>query len=134
MTFADAMPAPFPMIDVTGANGVPFRVRYLPTGARYGRRNVLTVDGPAEVEFYDMRFPQCALSDDVPGQFTGGRYYVGTLLHEPGEPVSGLVLDGGNMASWSLDRETYAVVLTWLRHQTARDVVSQPYRDRFPVL
>lgn len=115
---------------ITGANGVPFLARYLPTGATYGRGNVLTVDGPAEVEFYDMRYPQCALNDDVAGQFTGGRYYVGTLLESDGRRP--LILDGGNAASWTIDAEARAVVIAWLRVVVARDRDSIPYRERFP--
>lgn len=118
MTFAKCKPAPLPVLDITGANGVPFRVRYVPTGSPYGRDNCLTNDGSPLVEFYDMRYPDCAMGDGVPGQFTGARYFVSTLVE--GERT-GLVLDGSNAASWTVDNDAMAVVREWLRLLTRRD-------------
>jgi hypothetical protein len=118
-------------LDIPGANGVPFRAVYLPTGATYGRGGCLTNEGPAMVEFYDMRYPQCALDVDVvAGQFVS-RYYVGTLLdsHAAG---SGLCLDGSNPTPWTVDGQAYTVVIAWLRVLASRDRDSMSYRERFP--
>lgn len=107
-----------------------FAVRYLPTGARYGRGNALAVEGEDLVEFWDL-----ANADDTHGdygkrhgfgplgQFTGGRYHVSTLLGEdeysrapidPFDPPA-LVLDGGNKDVWTIDGASMAQVHAWLR-------------------
>lgn len=103
-------------MSITAANGVRFNVRILRNGARYGADHVLTweEDRPG-VEFYDTRYPHTEF-----GQFTGGRYYVDTILGRDGwGPYrGGLDLDGG-IPAWRVDAESMTIVRAWLRHETA---------------
>lgn len=103
-------------MSITAANGVRFNVRILRNGARYGADHVLTweEDRPG-VEFYDTRYPHTEF-----GQFTGGRYYVDTILGRDGwgAGIGGLDLDGG-IPAWRVDAESMTIVRAWLRHETA---------------
>lgn len=61
----------------------------------------------ASVEFYDARY----ISEDAwLGQFTGGRYDVGTLLQRQ---MGGLPLQGGE-PEWFVDVESMRLVSGWL--------------------
>lgn len=84
-------------LDMIARNGVPFRA--------------VINDEDGTVAFYDRRHPHTEH-----GQFTGGRYFISTLLDEDvyGPGPAGLNLYGG-VDDWSLDAKTYALVLDWLR-------------------
>lgn len=95
---------------ITATNGIRFLVRLLLEGDRYGLNDCLVWSGEPGVEFYDTRYQHTIF-----GQFTGGRYYVDTLLGG----VGGLCLDGG-VSDWSLDSAAMDVVRAWLRTEVAR--------------
>lgn len=103
-------------LDVRAANGVPFRVVYIPVGETSPNfptvvvanvTHLTGIDGDL-VEFYDLRYPHTP-----DGQFVS-RYYVDTLLRD----IRGheLDLDGG-IDDWTVDADTMRVVLGWLRNQ-----------------
>lgn len=94
-------------LDVHAANGIPFRVVYVPPGQPSLNFPRLDADERDLVEFYDLRYPHTP-----DGQFTGGRYYVDTLLDADG----GLILDGG-VPDWVVDWPNMQVVRGWLRSQ-----------------
>lgn len=83
----------------TAAHGVPFTVRVVLLGDRYGLNNCLTHEKEEDplVEFYDARYPHTEH-----GQFVS-RYYASTLCEGRSrlERV-GLCLDGG-IPAWSVD-------------------------------
>ena len=72
-------------------------------------------DGGLIVSFYDAK---SANKEEKFGQFTGGRYYIDTLLGLDGwsEGIrgKGLCFDGGNADSWSIDDDTSTQVFLWL--------------------
>lgn len=100
------------ILDVVADSGIPFRVLAIPRSvegpnrhrAPAGRDHTL-------VEFYDRRF----LIDGEHGQFTGGGYYVDTILGRDGfgRGEGGLCLDGG-IPAWSIDEVTMSFVREWL--------------------
>jgi hypothetical protein len=90
-------------LDVTAANGVPFRV------VSYEANENLSNAEPL-VKFFDQRYPHTEH-----GQFTGGGYYLRTLLEDDARlRASGLNLHGGEPA-WSIDAATYRTVSDWLK-------------------
>jgi hypothetical protein len=90
--------------EFTAASGVPFRVRIVNRGERYGLRSI-TNEGPEPlVEFYDRRWDHTEH-----GQFVT-RYYASTLLGHLG----GLCLDGG-VGGWSVDAASMANVREFVR-------------------
>lgn len=66
----------------------------------------------------DKKYPGSFGSQVKYGQFTGGQYYVSTLLGTNGDGESikgrGLCLDGGNRDVWYLDAEAATQVDAWL--------------------
>lgn len=120
---------PTPVRTFTNSDGRTFAVRIVPPGARYGRANVLTNDGPVMAEFYDT-----TTADDGDGDFRPGgrggfgplgqfvsRYNVPTLLGTDryGTGTGGLCLDGGaNARVWRVDGDTMSAVREWLRTST----------------
>lgn len=88
------------------ANGVPFLVRVLRDGDRYGRGNCLVCESRPMVEFYDRRYD---FEPDL-GQFVQ-RYYVSTLLESPGR---GLLLEGG-VEAWQVDPASMIEVKAFLK-------------------
>lgn len=95
--------------------GRTFVARIIHTGDRYGRNRCITNDGKPMIEFLDATY---AGKDgfDVLGQFTGGRYYVETLLgnERHGRRLTGgLNLDGG-IDVWTIDAEAMNKVYAWL--------------------
>ena len=96
-------------LDVRAANGIPFRVVYVPPGQESLNFPRLAADERDLVEFYDLRHPHTP-----DGQFVS-RYYVDTLME--GRTLDyGLDLDGG-IEDWTIDARTMRVVLGWLRSQ-----------------
>ncbi len=113
-----------PLLMIAGVAG-PMVVRYLPAGARYGRKNVLIADGPL-VEFYDARcaddsdgdFGQIGDSHDRDGTYGFGplgqfvsRYNVTSILGRP----RGYGLDlMGYEPAWKIEAAEMAKVEHWL--------------------
>lgn len=91
----------FSILDVVAENGVPFRVimQAKPDSNK-----------EATVSFYDRRH-----NHTVHGQFTGGSYYISTLLEANSN--GGLNLYGG-VADWTIDSATFRLVRDWLYHYT----------------
>lgn len=99
----------YPMTSVKNAEGVPFNVRLLPAGGKYGLSGKLVADKPM-VEFYDARYHHTGH-----GQFIA-RYYVSTLLEFSGAlqaRTGGLVLNA-SVPGWTLDSAALIHVLEWL--------------------
>lgn len=96
---------------ITASNGVPFNVRIVFFGDKYGREDCLThMQEFPLVEFYDARFMHTKH-----GQFVS-RYYVQTVLDH--DPLSGLCLDGG-VPDWTIDLVSWNVICTWLTMKLA---------------
>jgi len=94
-------------LDVLNGNGITFRVVLLLDGQSINYPAASELTRRPLVEFYDTRYPA---TDD--GQFTGGRYYLDTLL----DGKAGLNL-AGDVPAWTLDATAMTVVRRWLRHQ-----------------
>ena len=93
---------------------IPFNVRIVGVGEKYGLNGVLTNDSDQPlVEFYDTRHTDRDPTTKHLGQFTGARYFVETLL-ESSNNDCGLCLHGG-VPSWALSAATYQEVKTVLR-------------------
>ena len=95
--------------------GVTFKVLHIPKGERPPHYPAAVSDKEGTVEFYDARYASFADFTEH-GQFTGGRYYVSTLLAHP-EGV-GLCLHGG-VPEWEVTAEAMTAVLAWLRELEA---------------
>lgn len=87
--------------------GLPWAVRVVFEGDRYGLNNILIHDEPDPlVEFYDREH----LEKFSPwGQFVS-RYYLSTLTTHKGE--RGLNLDMG-VPAWQINGESFARVISW---------------------
>ena len=105
-----------------------WRVHLVPEGARYGRHNNLINDNERTlIEFYDVsqdkeKFPE--------GQFTGGSYYVETILSDNGysrHTEHGLSLDA-DIPNWFVSGDEMKEVFSWLVKQPLKDV-DKPYRS-----
>ncbi len=106
------------ILDVTAANGVPFRVVLTPVGETPPAGAVNPNTEPTAT-FYDRRYPHTEH-----GQFTGGHYTVRSLLGQDryGRRIgsrAGLDLHGG-VAAWALDQDTAAYVAAWLENDGRR--------------
>jgi len=99
-------------LQITAANGVPFTVRIIRKGDRYGLNFGLVCGDKPLVEFYDRRYMHTEH-----GQFVS-RYYVSTLLHANHGPKGALCLQG-DVPEWTVDAASMASVLDWVREQTA---------------
>lgn len=86
-------------LTVTAENGRSFRVRRLVNGSTYGRGAVWNSD-KAGAEFFDM----------TGGTFTGGLYYVETLLSGADRPL----FIASDIPAWHIDAQTMATVRGWL--------------------
>ena len=115
-------------LDIVAENDVPFRVVLLGPGEENAVYPAAT-DEQAIVEFYDRRYPHTEH-----GQFTGGRYFLSTLLEEVPWYYS-LALDGGGVREWRLDDQTRRVVTAWARilgaPETAREKDRAGFDDGF---
>ena len=110
--------AKHPSLDVTAANGVPFRVVLLldgksdnfPAVGRYYEAGPL-------VEFYDARYRNVrGFTPD--GQFVS-RYYLESLVGR--DRRYGLDLQG-DVSDWTIDASTMLSVILWLREVVRRSV------------
>jgi hypothetical protein len=97
---------PHPCLDVAGVAGL-IRAVYIPKGQTSPNFPEKAISDSL-VEFYDLRY---AHTPD--GQFTGGRYYVKTLLASDSE-FHGLNLNGG-VEAWKIDADAYQLVKSWLQ-------------------
>lgn len=120
------------VLHVRASHGVPFLVRLVREGERYGLNRCIEhgtdpralKDAGPLVEFYDLRYPM----HGEPGQFVS-RYYVDTVLGRDDyskrigntNPRCGLLLDGGNPDTWTVDAATMDVVRAWLTHHVPAD-------------
>lgn len=111
-----ANPPPSSALDVVFSlvtqAGIPFNVRLVEPGDRYGLDRCLVNDKDAtQIEFYDARYSAAAGNTrfDPLGQFVS-RYYVDTLMDAFGS--SGLILDGGT-PSWVIDAKSLTEALSW---------------------
>lgn len=97
---------------VINEHGVPFTVRLVREGERFGQGFQLTHDRPAPmVEFYDRRFDHYQVWEILLGQFVS-RYYIsdiGSCLRRGG----GLCLNDG-ITEWSLSEANLREVGGWL--------------------
>lgn len=106
------------LLDIVAANGVPFRVLYLPAGTEgpNAHRHPATSE-KATVEFYDRRYEHEAGL----GQFVSS-YYVDTALGTDGygHGEGGINL-AGDVADWTVDAAAMRIVRAWLKmHATER--------------
>lgn len=101
-----------------------WRVHLVYTGDRYGLDNALIHDKDRTlIEFYDTDI-DLDFDKDVQGMFTGGRYYVETILGDDGihrHSVHGLQLDG-SVPEWFVSGEEMLSVFKWLREQPLKEV------------
>lgn len=97
-----------PRLDVTAANGVPFRVVLWADGT-CGNNPHRSYDGKPLVDFYDAScdFSEHGHGDD--GQFVAG-YFLSTLEKRP--PMGLNLMD--HEADWSIDAATMTLVMAWL--------------------
>jgi len=112
-----------PTAFVVARNGVPFHVRLVRKGERYGLNHGLTHEAEDElIEFYDQRFDHAydhigtrdeaiAAGAEPLGQFVA-RYYLRTLQDR--RPGDSLQLDGG-VPQWTVDSESLASALAEIR-------------------
>ena len=95
------------VVQVVNDNGVPFNVRFVEKGERYGLDScLLHEEEDGLVEFYDARYTE---GFTVLGQFVS-RYYVSTLLNRP---IRGLNLEGGS-PNWYVTDDNMDVVYGYL--------------------
>jgi hypothetical protein len=90
-------------MDVVAENGIPFRAVVLTDGKS---ENFVTksMGDRSMIEFYDLRFMHTP-----DGQFTGGRYYLESVLDQG----RGLIFDGG-VPAWQIDSRTWDTIRKWL--------------------
>lgn len=100
------------LLDIVAANGVPFRVLYLPSGTEgpNAYRHPVTSEQDT-VEFYDRRYQHEAGL----GQFVSN-YYVTTVLGTDGWWGSGEggINLAGDVDDWTVDAAAMVVVRAWL--------------------
>jgi len=100
---------------ITAANGVPFIVKVLFPGDKYGRNDGL-ITKSHKVEFYDARY------EPPRGQFVC-RYYLRTLCK--GNRPYGLDLNAGE-PDWTVDKQTMGLVFDWLGEVALDRWIKQP--------
>ena len=95
---------------------IPFIIRLIEKGDNYGLDFCLTHNEEKNlVEFYDARYPHTQITKDISGQFTGGRYYVETLLEDENKlSKNGLCLHGG-VDRWNVDSNTMKQVFELIK-------------------
>jgi hypothetical protein len=97
------------LLTLTADNGIPFTMRVVRTGDRYGKDMQTTNGGSPMVEFYDARYPFDTDPDGrVLGQFVTRYNYTG--MGARADQPTGLNLDGG-VPDWTLDRETFSTFM-----------------------
>jgi hypothetical protein len=97
------------ILQIVNEKGIPFNVRLIKKGDKYGRSNRLTHDEEEPlVEFYDARYINTDFGQL--GQFVS-RYYLSTIMEH--EEDCGLILEGG-VADWVISAENVEQVKQWL--------------------
>lgn len=97
--------------EFVSANGVPFLARLIEAGDGYGawckeeQVWALTHNSIEKnmIEFFDKRYPHSPF-----GQFTGGRYYIDTIV-KAADSGNGLLLDGG-VPQWTITNQDLKTV------------------------
>jgi len=93
---------------ITNKAGIPFNIRIVEKGMRYGLKDCLLCKGNEPlVEFYDARYRFWEY-----GQFVS-RYYLHTLLEDKSILQRGLCLYGGE-PEWNIDDKTISVIMIYL--------------------
>jgi hypothetical protein len=104
-------------MDFVNYNGDAFRVLFIPAGVQTPHYPAASRP-EAQVEFYDLEHMHTP-----DGQFTGGRYYLDTLM-ERSDSHKGLILDGG-IDKWTLNSGDMQLVMDWL---TGLEIAQKRYR------
>ena len=107
-----SQPAAIPAtIKITNKRNIPFNVRLVRQGERYGKDNgLIYADTEPAVEFFDARYDFAVDTDGkVLGQFVS-RYFVSTIYSSK----YGVALDGG-VPAWVIEEDALAAVQEWLR-------------------
>lgn len=104
-----------------------FTVRLLRPGDKYGLNRCLTwgeanqrgesrspFEGQPGVEFYDATYASDPRFDIGMGQFTGGRYYVSSLLEQDAGGLDLMTYED----AWKIDAPAMDLVRTWMRNVT----------------
>lgn len=97
---------------VRNRNGKTFTVRLALPGDRYGTSPAPVIGRDPIVEFYDH---DRIRPHEPHGQFTGGRYYLSTLLGR--RPDTGLILID-SQPEWTVDADAMIEVVHWLQELT----------------
>jgi len=104
------------VLSLNGSKTIPFTIRYVAEGDKYGCNMCLTNDRDetktthqnnadiALIEFYDARYPMDKTEDgEVLGQFVG-RYYCRTIYDSKAEYERGRGLNlHGGVSDWDVD-------------------------------
>ena len=90
-----------------GINGNPITALLIPAGETNPNFPAATERDNAIIEFYDSRFKHTPH-----GQFTGGRYYLKTILDH--NQQHGLMLNG-DISAWMLSGESMLDVIDWAK-------------------
>ena len=97
-------------LDINGVAG-PIRVLYIPANEKNPNCEPRTTT-KATVEFYDLRYPHTP-----DGQFTGGYYYVDTIMGRDGYSNASGGLDlMGNVSDWKVDARWMGIVRDWISY------------------
>lgn len=101
-----------------------WRVHLVFTGEHYGLNDVLIHDKDRTlIEFYDTN-TELDYDKEHQGIFTGGRYYVETILCDGGvnrHTIHGLQLEG-SIPEWFVSGDEMRKVFNWLREQPLKEV------------
>ena|SRR5579875_3077543 len=88
------------------SNGIPFRVRIIEQGDKFGSNYcIINRNRVPIVHFYDRRY-----NSSGNGQFISS-YYLSTLLHK--DTKNGLCLQGG-VPDWNISSASMSSVVSWL--------------------
>jgi hypothetical protein len=89
------------------SNGIPFRVRIIEQGDKFGLNDCLVNRNSVPiVQFFDRRFN---FSEN--GQFISS-YYISTLIND--NKKNGLCLQGG-VPDWTISAASMTLVVSWLK-------------------
>ena len=96
------------VLQVVNQKGIPFNVRFVEKGDKYGRNDVLTYQNNEPiVVFYDDRYK---IDHPELGQIVS-MYYVSTIMEVKEGYI--LILDGG-VSNWRISPENVKEIKQWL--------------------
>lgn len=104
------MKAKTKVVQVTNRSGIPFTVRLVEAGDRYGAEWCKVHEGEPVVEFYDYRHKGKPAFQPFGQLITS--YHLSTMLAR--DPALGLCLNG-SVPAWVLDGEALTAALTALQ-------------------